>query len=122
MNGYQTPTKPSDSLTIRVAPVIVQIVVPEKMHGRIFALRNLFELAGIPIGATVSGPLAEHFFEPAMTLGGNLTPYLGRLVGEGTGRGIALMFLLSGMIMILATIFSKKIRDIESTTPSAVTV
>jgi MFS transporter, DHA3 family, macrolide efflux protein len=107
------------------AKTIVQTVVPERMHGRIFAVRNLLESAGIPIGATISGPLAENFFEPAMMLGGSLTPYFGWLVGEGTGRGIALMFLLCGLVMILATILisiSKKVRNIENTIPSAVSL
>lgn len=99
------------------AKTIIQTVTPERMHGRVFALRNVLELSGIPIGAAISGPLAENFFEPAMMIGGSLTPYFGWLIGEGFGRGIALMFLISGCIMIFATIiicFSKKVRNIEN--------
>lgn len=98
---------------------IVQNAVPQRMHGRIFALRNLLEYSGIPFGAIISGILAEGFFDPAMRSGGILVPYFGWLIGFGEGRGIALLFLLCGLSTILTTVIfllSKRFRNVENST------
>ena len=50
----------------------------------------------------LAGPLAEWVFEPLMAPGGGLAANLGGLVGTGTGRGLALMFILMGLIKAAA--------------------
>lgn len=99
------------------AKSLIHDKVPNKMQGRIFSIRNQIEYSGIPLGAAISGVLAEGFFEPSMTISGNLLWYFGWLVGIGPGKGIALLFFLSGILLIVFTIIiylSKKVRNIEN--------
>jgi hypothetical protein len=46
----------------------------------------------------LSGPLADRFFEPAMAQGEDLANSLGGLVGTGPGSGMALMFVIAGLL------------------------
>ncbi|MCA9919258.1 MAG: hypothetical protein KC445_14965, partial [Anaerolineales bacterium] len=52
---------------------------------------------GEAVATAVAGPLADHVFEPAMRPDGVLAPFFGWLVGTGTGSGMALMFVVTGL-------------------------
>jgi MFS family permease len=97
------------------AESILQTKVPHSLQGRVFSIRNQIEYSGVPLGAILAGVLAERVFEPSMSLGGDLTFYFGWLLGAGPGRGIALLFFLSGVLMLAATIiiYSRKNIRIE---------
>ena len=80
---------------------IIQRVVPYKKQGRVFGFAQAFESAAAPITAFMVAPIAEFLIIPYM----NSTEgkrSLGWLLGEGEARGIALVFLFSGLIMVLA--------------------
>jgi hypothetical protein len=49
---------------------------------------------------TAIGFLADHLFNPLMTDGGALASTAGKIIGTGSGRGIGLMFFLSGLTVI----------------------
>ena len=80
---------------------IIQRVVPYKKQGRVFGFAQAFESAAAPITAFMVAPIAEFLIIPYMnTTEGKSS--LGWLLGEGEARGIALVFLFSGVIMVLA--------------------
>jgi hypothetical protein len=58
-----------------------------------------------PLAYLVAGPLADEVFEPLMSVNGLLAGSIGQIIGVGTGRGIALMFVLMGVMTIVITIF-----------------
>jgi hypothetical protein len=68
----------------------------------------------------VAGFLADAVFEPAMRTGGSLAPAFGWLVGTGPGAGMALIFIVTGL---LGTIFSlgvyaiRTVRNVEIIMP-----
>lgn len=81
---------------------LMRIQVPLEMHGRVFAARDTLQWATIPVGMLLGGALADHVFEPFMAGESALAALLGTLVGAGSGSGIALMMLLSGVIGTIA--------------------
>lgn len=72
--------------------------VPETMQGRIFAVRNAIQFSSIPVGVLLGGYLADYVFEPFMRTDGPAAGFLQMLVGTGTGSGMAVMFLCTGVL------------------------
>lgn len=77
---------------------IWQTKVAPDVQGRVFAVRRLIAQITAPVATALAGPLADNLFEPAMQPGGGWASLFGWLVGTGTGSGMALMFVISGLI------------------------
>jgi MFS transporter, DHA3 family, macrolide efflux protein len=100
--------------------VIWQMKVPPAVQGRVFAIRRMISGAISPIAILLAGPLADGVFEPAMAEGGSLAGAFGPIIGTGTGRGIALMFLITGLLTTAVAILGyllPKIRNVETDLP-----
>ena len=96
--------------------VIMYKQVPEEIQGRIFAVRNALQYSTIPVGILLGGFLADCVFEPFMKTDNALTVILHKIVGSGTGSGIAVMFLCTGILGALFSFISyhqKDIRDLD---------
>jgi hypothetical protein len=78
-----------------------QSKVAPDFQGRVFATRDMVALAALPLGLLMTAPLAEFVLEPALQPGGALTATLGSLIGVGDGRGIGLIFILTGLFNVL---------------------
>ncbi len=89
---------------------IIQRVVPLKRQGRVFGFAQSVEAAAAPITALLIGPIAQFWVIPYMesTQGQD---QLGWLLGDGDVRGIALLFFISGFIMLIVTILAFKTRS-----------
>ena len=83
--------------------VIWMSKVEPELQGRVFAIRSMIATAITPLAYLISGPLADSVFGPLMSEGGALAATVGSLIGAGPERGIGLMFLLSGIVMLLVT-------------------
>jgi MFS transporter, DHA3 family, multidrug efflux protein len=80
---------------------IIQQVVPLPRQGRVFGFAMAFESAAAPVTAFLIAPIAQVWIIPyARSAEG--TAQLAPLLGEGTSRGIALVFLAAGIAMIAA--------------------
>lgn len=102
---------------------IWQRKIPAELQGRVFSTRGMIARGIMPIAFLLAGPLADHVFEPLMAADGGLAPIFGPLIGTGDGRGIGLLFLISGLFIFLATgiAFSiPSIRKLETELPDAV--
>jgi MFS family permease len=101
-----------------------QSKVPADMQGRVFSARSMISQSMMPLAFLIAGPLADRVFEPLMADGGTLaTTFLGTLLGTGAGRGIGLMFVLSGLMGIIVsglTYANRHIREVEQELPDAV--
>jgi DHA3 family macrolide efflux protein-like MFS transporter len=78
---------------------IWQSAVPAELQGRVFAVRQAIERAAIPLAYVLAGPLADGVFRPALASGGAAAG-LAAILGARDGRGIALMFVLMGLLQI----------------------
>ena len=84
---------------------VIQQVVPLHRQGRVFGFAMAFESAAAPITAFVIAPIAQFWIIPyARSAEG--AAQLAPLLGEGTSRGIALVFLVAGIIMIVAALLA----------------
>lgn len=79
---------------------VIQRVVPFRQQGRVFGFAMTFEAAAAPITAFLIAPLAEFWIIPYMDSPAGEDRW-GWLLGTGEVRGIALVFVWSGVISIL---------------------
>ncbi|MHA7286263.1 MFS transporter [Arthrobacter sp. MDT3-44] len=82
---------------------VIQQVVPLHRQGRVFGFAMAFESAAAPVTAFLIAPIAQFWIIPyARSTAGSA--HLAPLLGEGTSRGIALVFLAAGIIIIAAAL------------------
>lgn len=92
------------------------------VQGRVFAVRRMIAWSSMPISYLLAGPLADRVFEPLLVPGGALTNSIGRIIGVGAGRGIALLFIILGIISLLAIqvgYLYPRLRRVETELPDA---
>jgi MFS family permease len=83
---------------------IFQTKVPPDAQGRVFSIRAMISRSIMPIAYLLSGPVADYIFEPAMQANGALgQTFLGLWMGTGPGRGIGLIFVISGLLMFIVS-------------------
>jgi DHA3 family multidrug efflux protein-like MFS transporter len=80
---------------------VIQRVVPFSTQGRVFGFAAAFESAAAPVTAFLIAPLAEFVIIPYMESPAGQEQW-GWLLGDGEARGIALVFLVGGLVMVLA--------------------
>jgi MFS transporter, DHA3 family, macrolide efflux protein len=101
---------------------IWQSKVPPDLQGRVFAVRRMIAQFTTPIGDFSAGPLTDRVFQPLMVPGGLLAASLGRWIGIGPGRGIALMFLVMAIFPLLIAVWgfaNPRVRFVERDLPDA---
>jgi MFS transporter, DHA3 family, multidrug efflux protein len=81
---------------------ILQKVVPYERQGRVFGFAQSVEQAASPLTAFLISPVAQFFFIPFMTDGAGART-IGGWFGTGAERGLALVFVLTGVIGLIAT-------------------
>lgn len=84
---------------------IIQKVVPPERQGRVFGFGQSLEQLASPFTAFLIGPIAQYIFIPFMTNGAGVD-LIGSWYGVGTGRGIALVFTITGIIGLIVTIIA----------------
>jgi amino acid adenylation domain-containing protein len=94
---------------------IVQVKVPQRFHGRVFALNTMIAWSTIPLGIGLVGPYATRLLAvPAR--------HLAPVVGTGPGRGIGLTYLVFGLVVVafaLAALRSRTLGRFDATVPDA---
>ena len=81
----------------------LQKVVPYERQGRVFGFAQSVEQAAAPLTAFLIAPLAQFIFIPYMTDGAGAQA-IGDWFGRGPERGIALVFVVAGVLGVLLTI------------------
>lgn len=88
----------------------LQKVVPYERQGRVFGFAQSVEQAAAPLTAFLIAPLAQFVFIPFMTTGAGARA-IGDWFGRGPERGIALVFVVAGLVGMLATVVALKSRQ-----------
>ncbi|MFE5670593.1 MFS transporter [Agromyces sp. NPDC056523] len=78
---------------------VIQKVVPFRRQGRVFGFAAAVEAAAAPITSFLIAPIAQFWIIPYMESDEGQAAW-GWLLGDGDARGIALIFLFSGLIMV----------------------
>lgn len=79
---------------------LVQTKAEPGVLGRVLAAVRVVAQSAMPVAYLIAGPLADRVAEPLMRPDGPLAGTLGSLIGVGDGRGIALIFLVDGLLMV----------------------
>ncbi|MBA3724337.1 MAG: MFS transporter [Candidatus Levybacteria bacterium] len=87
---------------------IIQKVVPPERQGRVFGFAQSVEQAASPLTAFMIGPIAQFIFIPYMTTGAGVD-LIGDWFGVGQGRGIALVFIATGIIGLIVTLLCMRL-------------
>ena len=93
-----------------------QTKTPADVQGRVFAIRRLIGASTVPAGYLIGGQLADKVFEPLTRSGGLSTM-------AGAGRGIGLMFIIGGILIMLAQLVAflyTPLRRVEEDLPDAI--
>ncbi len=79
------------------AEVQIRTRIPNQMQGRAWGMVGLLTQLGYIVAYLSGGILADHLFAPLLMAEGLLADSVGRVVGIGPGRGIALMLCCAGV-------------------------
>jgi MFS family permease len=112
----------ANALVTGSSQTIWQSKVASDVQGRVFAVRRMIAWSSIPLAYLVAGPLADKIFAPLMAVNGLLGGSVGRVIGAGTGRGIAFLLIILGVITLLLTMASylkPRLRMLEDELPDA---
>jgi Arabinose efflux permease len=93
--------------------MIMYSTIPKQMQGRVFAVKNAVQYCAIPAGILLGGFLADYVFEPFMNSNHALALGLQKVAGNGPGSGMAVMFLCTGILGFLTSVFWYSNKDIR---------
>jgi hypothetical protein len=102
--------------------VVWQRTVPQDVQGRVFAARAAIAMSIMPLASLAAGPLADRLFEPSMAEGGRWTGIFGSLVGTGRGRGMALILVACGAMIVFVAVtafLSARLRKLDGLAAAA---
>ena len=89
---------------------VLQKVVPFERQGRVFGFAQSVEQAASPLTAFLMGPLAQFLVLPFMVDGWGAET-IGPWFGTGADRGLALVFVVTGVVGLLATLLALRSRS-----------
>lgn len=93
--------------------VLIRKNVENKIQGRVWSIVSLISQLGMIIAFAVAGVLADKIFNPLLQKDGPLASSVGKVIGTGPGRGIGLMFVLSGMLVVIVAVVIRKLKVIR---------
>lgn len=100
--------------------VLIRNNIDNNKQGRVWSIISMITYLGSIIAFSVAGYLADNIFSPLLRTNELLAESIGHIVGVGEGRGIALMFIISGFMISMTALLIwenqkiKRLRDIES--------
>jgi len=81
-----------------------QANTPAEVRGRVFAFKQAAVKAAVLLAYAIAGALADRVLNPLLLEDGPLASTLGQVMGVGAGRGIALLFILIGVVKALSAL------------------
>ena len=96
------------------ADVLARSNIPDEKQGRAWGLIGILSQFGFVIAYAVSGVLADRVFNPLLRSNGALAATVGRIIGVGDGRGIGLLLIISGILLVAMAVMMGKIRSIQA--------
>ena len=94
--------------------VLIRQNVAMNFQGRVWSIVSLISQTGMVIAFGSAGYLADHLFNPLLQTNGALAASVGSYIGVGPGRGIGLLFVLSGIVVILTALMLARLRVIRA--------
>ncbi|MDU3124697.1 MAG: MFS transporter [Finegoldia magna] len=103
---------------------LMQLKIETKMLGRVGSLVDCLMKIVTPIAIILAGFLADNVFNPLLVKGGKLSDtFIGKIIGVGNGRGIGLLFVICGTILLIicvSMLLNKNINQLEELNPDVI--
>ncbi|KPA99535.1 MULTISPECIES: MFS transporter [Pseudomonas] len=96
--------------------------IPAGNRASVFALISMLTIATTSLTIFVGGLLVDHWFQPALVPGGAYAESIGRWLGVGPGRGVAMLFVAAGAcfaLLALSVLCHGPMRRLEGAQPEA---
>lgn len=93
---------------------ILREAVPVEMQGRVFSVKGMISQVLMPVGYFLGALLADNVFEPFMEGNGATQDFFKKIVGSGSGSGMALMFVITGLIGLIVCFILQKNKHIKA--------
>ena len=92
--------------------VFMREQIPLELQGRVFSAESTLKNCAIPLGLFLGGLLADNVFEPLMMSDSPMQKWLIPIFGEGAGAGIAVQFVMTGVLgILLCLVYLKRADD-----------
>ncbi|RKH45833.1 non-ribosomal peptide synthetase/MFS transporter [Corallococcus sicarius] len=101
---------------------LVQVKVGLELQGRVLAANQMLARSLMPLGALLAGRLVDRVFTPLLA-DVDVATRLAPVLGEGPGRGIALLVVLTGVLSLVLTVLGflyAPLRRVEDALPDAI--
>ncbi|MCC6604438.1 MAG: MFS transporter, partial [Anaerolineae bacterium] len=102
---------------------LIQTKVGLELQGRVIATNDMLSWSLMPLGFVLAGALADHVFEPFIGGGSSLATAVGAIIGTGAGRGMGLMIIVIGLLLLFAALLGfryRPLRYMEDILPDAI--
>ncbi|GAB3166455.1 MFS transporter [Myceligenerans halotolerans] len=94
--------------------VLARSAIPNETQGRVWGLMGLLSQVGYIAAYGISGLLADFAFNPLLSPDGPLASSAGRVIGVGESRGIGLMFIVVGLLLVVMAVVIYRVRSIRT--------
>ena len=94
--------------------VLIRKNIPNEVQGRVWSLIALVTQLGYVISYICAGVLADYIFNPLLVENGILSSSIGKIIGVGEGRGIGLLFIITGIIIVVLALTILKNKNIKT--------
>ncbi|OBZ18558.1 macrolide transporter [Bacillus sp. FJAT-27264] len=96
------------------ADVMIRSNIPNEAQGRAWGIIGILSQLGYVAAYALAGVLADRIFNPMLREGGFLVTTVGRVIGIGEGRGIGLLFIVCGLLIVVLAFLIPSIKSITS--------
>ena len=96
------------------AEVLIRKNLANEVQGRAFGLISFITQMGYIFAYILSGALSDYVFEPFMGSNSLFAIKIGKVIGIGPGRGIALLILIAGMTLAIVGIAASRMKSVKT--------
>lgn len=92
---------------------LIRTNICNEVQGRVWGLVGIISQLGYVVAYAALGPLADYVFVPLLVEGGALAKGVGSLIGVGSGRGIGLLIIITGILLAFTAVLLYRIKAVR---------
>lgn len=96
------------------AEVLIRKNLANEVQGRAFGLISFITQMGYVFAYLLSGVLSDYVFEPFMSGKSLFAEEIRKVIGAGSGRGIALLIVIAGAVLAIVGIVVSRLKSVKA--------